>query len=199
MEKKMTLLRQSVAILVALTMVLGMAASPAFASAPTKEKVTYLGSGKVEVDFLGDVEYRNPKVKVKDTSGKTYKAAIYAMDDDELKFQIKKYKTGKTYKFTIRGIRAEFTSKFGKVKGTVKIKKASQTTNISASKAKSIALNHAASHYGASKAQCYNVLVKKDWDDGIHVYDVEFQEGHWEYEYEISMAGKILKYDRDYD
>lgn len=199
MEKRMTLLRLPIVCLVALAMVLGLAASPAFASAPAKEKVKYLGNGKVEVDFWDDVEYRNVKVTVKDTSGKKYKASIYELDDDELKFNIKKYKSGKTYKFTISGVRAEFTSKFGKVKGTVKIKKASKAKNISASKAKSIALDDAAKRYNVSKSQFHNTHVKKDRDNGIAVYDVEFRTTTHEYEYEISMTGKILKHEREWD
>ncbi|MCI9596823.1 MAG: hypothetical protein HFE75_05900 [Firmicutes bacterium] len=199
MEKKMTLWRVPVACLMAFLMVLGLAASPVFASAPAKERVKYLGSGKVEVDFWNDAEYRNVKVTVKDTSGKKYKASIYDLDDDEIKFKIRKYKSGKTYKFTISGVRAEYTSKFGKVKGTVKIKKASKTKNISASKAKSIALNDAAKRYGVSKSQVYNLYAKKDRDDGVTVYEVEFRTRTHEYEYEISMSGRILKRDRDYD
>lgn len=199
MEKKMTLLRAPIACLVALAMVLGLAASPVFASAPAKEKVKYLGSGKVEVDFWDDVEYRNVKVTVKDTSGKKYKASIYDLDDDEIKFRIKKYKTGKTYKFTISGVRAEYTSKFSKVKGTDKIKKAAKTKSISASKAKSIALDDAAKRFGVSKSQVYNLHAKKDRDDGVTVYEVEFRTRTHEYEYEISMSGKILKRDRDFD
>lgn len=199
MEKRMTLLRLPIVCLVALAMVLGLAASPAFASAPAKEKVKYLGNGKVEVEFWDDVEYRNVKVTVKDTSGKKYKASIYELDDDELKFNIKKYKAGKTYKFTISGVRAEFTSKFGKVKGTVKIKKASKAKNISASKAKSIALDDAAKRYNVPKSQFHNIHVKKDRDNGIAVYDVEFRTTTHEYEYEISMTGKILKHEREWD
>lgn len=199
MEKKMTLLRAPIACLVALAMVLGLAASPVFASAPAKEKVKYLGSGKVEVDFWDDVEYRNVKVTVKDTSGKKYKASVYDLDDDEIKFRIKKYKTGKTYKFTISGVRAEYTSKFAKVKGTVKIKKASAAKNISASKAKSIALSDAEKRFGVSKSQVYNLRAKKDRDDGVTVYEVEFRTKTHEYEYEISMSGKILKRDQDFD
>ncbi len=199
MEKGMRWLRLPTAVLIALIMVLGLAASPAFASAPTKEKVNYLGSGKVKVEFLEDVDYRKAKVTVKDTSGKKYKASIYDMDDDELKFRIKKCKEGKTYKFTIKGIRAEYTSKFGKVKGTVKVKKPSHGKNISADKAKSIAMNDAAKRYNVSKSEFHYVHVKKDRDDGITVYEVEFRTATYEYSYDISMSGKILKHDRDWD
>ncbi len=143
MEKGMRLLRLPAAVLIALIMALSLAAPPAFASAPTKEKVTYLGRGKVEVSFLEDAEYRNVKVTVRDTSGKRYKASIYGIDDDELKFRIKKCKAGKTYKFTISGVRAEFTSKFGKVKGTFRVKKAFRTKRVRAAEAKTIAVPRA--------------------------------------------------------
>ncbi len=168
------------------------------ASAPSKEKVSYLGSGKVEVDFLGDVEYRKPKVTVKDASGKKYKASIYKLDDDEIKFKIKNYKAGKKYKFTITGIREEYTSKYGKVKGKVTIKKESKK-NISLKKAKNIAINDAVKRYQVSKNQVTYLHGKKDWEDGVAVYEVEFLANNMKYEYVVSIKGKILERDRDLD
>ncbi len=196
MESKMMRgLRTPVAILMALALVMGLVAAPAFAASPDKEKVKYLGKGKVEVEFWQDVDYRNPKVKVKDTSGKTYKAAIYDRDDDELKFRIRDYKAGKTYKFTIQGVRAEYTSKFGSVSGKVKIKKANKGAVITAERAKEIALKDA----GLTESQVYRLRAHKDYDDGRAYYDVSFKTKKKEYDYEISMKGKILERDIDWN
>ena len=194
MESKMMRgLRIPVAVLMALALVMGVAAAPSFAAAPDKEKVKYLGKGKVEVEFWQDVDYKNTKVQVEDTSGKAYKAKIYDKDDDELKFRIQDYKKGETYKFTIQGIRAEYTSKFGSVSGKVTIKKADKSANITAQRAKEIALEDA----GLTKSQVYRLKAHKDYDDGKAYYEVSFKTKKKEYDYEISMKGRIL--DKDID
>lgn len=203
MENRICLTRLSVAIVLILALVMGLAASPSFAAAPHKEKVKYLGKGKVEVEFHDDVDYRKTKVTVRDTSGKKYKASIYKKDDDEIRFRIKKYKTGKTYKFTIRGVRDEDTRSYGKVTGKVKIKKAvKKTTYISKSKAKSIAYSDAKKRTGVKSF--YALDIDRDWDDGVRVWDVQFKGKtstyEYEYDYEIrEKGGKILKRDIDRD
>lgn len=119
MKKKM---RLPIAMLLSLMLTLSMTAVPSFAgSAPSIEDVEYEGSGKVDVEFYGDVQYKKTKVTVKDSSGKKYSASILHKDDDDIKFKIKKYKTGKTYKFTISGIKRYGASKYTSVKGKVKI------------------------------------------------------------------------------
>lgn len=203
MENRIRLTRLPVAIVLILALVMGLAASPSFAAAPHKEKVKYLGKGKVEVEFDDDVDYRRTKVTVRDTSGKKYKASIYKKDDDEIRFRIKKYKKGKTYKFTIRGVRDEDTRSYGKVTGKVKIKKAvKKTTYISKSKAKSIAYSDAKKRTGVKSF--YALDIDRDRDDGVRVWEVQFKgkTGTYEYEYDYEIrekGGKILKRDIDRD
>lgn len=188
--------RLQVALSVMLVLVIGLGVTPAFAAAPTKEKVKYLGNGKVEVDFRQDVNYKKTKVSVKDTSGNTYKVSIYERDDDELKFRIKNYKAGKTYNFTITGIRAEHTSKYGKVTGKVKIPKVdSNAKNITAKEARDIALKDA----DVELSDVYDLEVEKDRDGGEVKYEVSFKAGGWEYDYEISLKGKILWKEKERD
>ena len=62
--------------------------------------------------------------------------------------------------------------------------------------AKSAALQHA----GVSESDASFVKVKLDEDDGIYLYEVEFQVGRTEYEYEIhASTGSILKAETDWD
>ena len=69
--------------LMAVVFAIGTAAVPAItkksivnaSSKPVIEEVEYKGNGKVEVDFYGKVQYKNPKVVVKG-NGKSYKARI---------------------------------------------------------------------------------------------------------------------------
>ena len=52
---------------------------------------------------------------------------------------------------------------------------------------------------GFSVAQVTRLRTEYEMDDGIPRYNVEFHEGDWEYEFEISATdGKILSYDKDY-
>lgn len=157
------------------------------------EKVKYLGKGKVEVEFRNDVDYKNVKVTVKDTSGKTYKTSVYKKDDDELRFKVKSYKTGKTYKFTITGVKKEGAKTYGKATGSFKIKKAA--TSITAAQAKAIALKDA----GLTAAQVRDLEVEKDRDNGVTKYEVSFEAGGYDYDYDISLTGKILKKEKERD
>ena len=69
-----------------------------------------------------------------------------------------------------------------------------ETTLIGKDKAKSIALKHA----GFSANDVTGLQVEYDKDDGIPVYEVEFDKGHKEYSYEIhGETGKILSWEID--
>ena len=67
-------------------------------------------------------------------------------------------------------------------------------TYISVDEAKQIALNHAS----VSEANADIEKVEFDTDDGIPYYEVEFEVGDDDYEYEIhAISGTILDYDQD--
>lgn len=109
-------------IATAMLLAFGLTLAPVSAySAPSIEDVEYEGNGRVDVEFWQDVSYRNCKVKVKDTKGNSYKTTILERDDDGITFRIKKYKTGRTYNFTVKGVKVWGTDKYKSVKGKVKI------------------------------------------------------------------------------
>lgn len=67
--------------------------------------------------------------------------------------------------------------------------------SISADEAKAIAIQHA----GVNAADVHRVHVKKDYDHGRSVYEVEFWANAAEYDYDISEdSGEILKSSTDY-
>ena len=69
-----------------------------------------------------------------------------------------------------------------------------QTSEISAEKAKQIALSHAG--LGAATF----TKVELDTDDGIKVYEIEFKVGNVEYEYDINVSnGAIIKSSSEID
>jgi hypothetical protein len=178
--------------------------SVAFASVPKKEEVKYKGSGKVEVEFYGDVTWKStPKVTVKDSSGKAYKTSIISYDDDEIDFKIKEYKKGKKYSFKISKVRKSGTKKYGTVKGSVSIPKKSGKTT-SRDKAKKIALNHAVKKYKINKSEIYDYDVEKDTYKGKPVWEIDFEaekDGEiFSYDYKIHRnSGKILHYEQELD
>ncbi len=195
--KKIT--RVFTVLTVMMTMLFG-AQTGAFAAAPTIEDIEHTGKGRIEVDFHQDVQYKNSKVVVKDTKGNKYKVKNIYRDDDDMKFTIKNYKKGRTYKITIKGVRKQGTSKYGKVTGKVKIPKASST--ISRSKAISIAENHAKKTWGATGF--YNEDAEKDYYNGKSVWEVDFEGTEngatYEYEYKINRSsGKIMYSNRELD
>lgn len=116
--------------LMAVVFAIGAAAVPAIAkksivnasSKPAIKEVEYKGKGKVEVDFYGKVQYKNPKVVVKG-NGKTYKAKIVDLDDDDLDFKTSARKTGKKYKFTIKGIKKRGVGSYTSVSGYYRVDK----------------------------------------------------------------------------
>jgi len=99
----------------------GLEASAAKSNVPKFEDIDYEGNGRVDVDFCSRVVYKDAKVKVKDSDGKSYTASIVARDNDEVDFKIKNFATGKTYTFTISGIKVSGTDKYTSVTGKVKI------------------------------------------------------------------------------
>ena len=119
-------------------------------------------------------------------------------------------KSGTTYKFKVRSYRNalgyKYYSDFETI--TVTTKKAASSAGsgsnsgssassglIGTAKAKSIALSNA----GISASNASFTKVELDYDDGIHVYEIEFISGNYEYEYEINAnTGKIVSYDREY-
>lgn len=65
---------------------------------------------------------------------------------------------------------------------------------ISSDEAKQIALQHA----NLSDNQVTFIKVSQDYDDGIHIYEVEFHYNNREYNYDINaINGTILSYEQD--
>lgn len=187
-------------IFVTAAMMIMTAAVPASAASPKNESVKYEGKGKVEVEFRSKVKYRNASVTVKDTSGKKYSAYIVDRDSNDLDFRIRNYKAGKTYKFTIKGVKKRGTSKYGSVTGTVKIPAPAASSEVTSTKAYEAAVLDAVSVYGMDAASVTLLKSHLDRDDGVRLYEIEFT-GYvgstlMEFEYEVSVStGKIL--DRD--
>ena len=67
---------------------------------------------------------------------------------------------------------------------------------ISKAKAKDIALKAA----GVKESEIFDYEIELDRDDGVASYEISFQAGNIEYEYDIKASdGKILKAEKDFD
>ncbi len=156
------------------------------------EHVDYLGSYKVDVEFDHDVKYKNVKVAVRSGS-KSYKAKIYRKDEDELRFLLpSKCRTqGRSYTFTISGVAERGRSYYSTASGKVTVPKSS----ISKAKARDIAIKHSK----VNRSRVYDVEVDRENDYGKYYWEVTFKAGHYDYEYHITMNGKIRWYDKEYD
>lgn len=108
-------MKKSFALLLVAALLLS--AVPAFAASASIRKIEYEGSGKVEVEFKQDVQYKSAKVKVWDEDGKSYSARIRDKDEDDLSFKVSSIAAGKEYKFTISGVRAGKSGSYGSVSG----------------------------------------------------------------------------------
>ncbi len=68
------------------------------------------------------------------------------------------------------------------------------TTGITKDQALQVALDHA----GYKKSDVLFPTVKKDFDDGMEIWEVKFYVGLYEYQYDISVAnGQIIDFDLD--
>ncbi len=58
----------------------------------------------------------------------------------------------------------------------------------------------ALAHAGLTEDQVQRLHSKRDWEDGIPVFEVEFVSRGYEYDYEIhAQTGTILDFDREWD
>ena len=171
---------------------------PVSAAAPQKKSIKYEGYGKVELEFRSNVQWKNAKVTVKDSTGKAYSVKILNKDNDEIEFKILQFKQGQKYTCTVSGVRQGRSGSYGKVSGSVTI----PTTKVSESKAVSIALNDAVKKYKIKKADAKGIDLDISRYRGKKVFEIEFRAKKngrmYEFEYKVDPAtGKILKREID--
>lgn len=122
---------------------------------------------------------------------------------------VKNLKAGTSYVFRVRAyFKAADTYYYGELSDAFKVKTASasavktsatepvKASLIGASKAGSVALSHA----GLAKSQVRDFECELDNERGVKVYEVSFDYGRYDYEYEIdAVSGKILRSEKERD
>ncbi len=73
---------------------------------------------------------------------------------------------------------------------------AAPSTSVTEAEAKATALKHA----GVNESDIYTYTCKRDFENGVEVYEIDFKCAGYEYDYEIAVAtGKIVKSNKEVD
>ena len=117
-------------------------------------------------------------------------------DDGRKEYEIEFYCNGTEYDYEIDAKTGQIISFDKDFEGKRPVTTETTGQEISAEEAKAIALKDA----GLTEGQVSKLKVHRDRDDGIVKYEVEFEKGNVEYDYEINAAtGNILKAEKDID
>ena len=132
----------------------------------------------------------------------TFVQANKDFDDGIQKYDIEFYCNGKEYDYEINAsngeiIQYDYDMEYNYIPNnntTNNQGNVNTTANISAERAKEIALSHA----GLASNQVTFKRTELDFDNGIQKYEVEFYYNNREYSYEIdSNTGNIISYEQD--
>ena len=85
------------------------------------KRSVYEGNGVVEVDFIRDVRYDDPRLSVTDSTGVSVAADIINTDDDDIKFRIENAVPGETYAYTFTGISARRGGEAIEAQGSIRV------------------------------------------------------------------------------
>ncbi|MDY3926569.1 MAG: stalk domain-containing protein [Anaerotignum sp.] len=143
------------------------------------------------------IALQDAKLKEKDVTFVTTKSNH---DDGRKIYEVEFYYDDVEYDYEIDARTGEILDFDKEIEGKKhtdeKETKKEATDEITVEQAKDIALKDA----GLTEGQVSKLKVKKDHDDGVVKYKVEFEKDNTEYEYEINAeTGKILKSEKDID
>lgn len=171
------------------------------------ENLKVSAKSKNSVSLKWDKEKRATgyQVYIYDSASKKYvKKAVVKSNSAT----IKNLKAGVSYKFKVRAyFKADGKYYYGDFSDVLSVKtkanassaassSSSKQSVIGNSKASSIALNHAK----LKKSQVRDFECKLDVENGVRVYEVDFEHGRYDYEYDINAkTGKIIRWEKDAD
>lgn len=181
-----------------------------------KQKSTTQNANQQKSAVIGIEKAKQIAIKNAGVSVSSVRFDDQEYDEEEQVYEFEFYSNGTEYEYDIDAYTGKILSveKETKVKSSVETKqtepkKDKATVNmkqknkpqkhsdvIGKEKALSIALSHA----GLSRSDVNIDEIELDEDDGVKLYEVEFESGSFEYEYEIhARNGKILDYEVEQD
>lgn len=122
----------------------------------------------------------------------------FDVDDGVPSYELEFYVNGNEYEYDIHAVSGEILKSEHDMKHSKSNQKpaANKSAQISKEEAIDIALNHA----GLTRAQVTFDDVELDEEDGRLIWEIEFDSGNWEFEYDIDALTKdILDFEKDYD
>ena len=120
---------------------------------------------------------------------------------------VKNLKAGTTYKFKVRAFfKADSKKYYGEFSDVLSVKTKANSAAASSSAQKNSVIGNtkageiALSHASLKKSQVRDFSCKLDYENGVQVYEVEFEYGRYDYEYDINAkTGKIIRWEKDAD
>jgi uncharacterized membrane protein YkoI/beta-lactamase regulating signal transducer with metallopeptidase domain len=168
------------------------------AAVPARDTGSHIGEARAKSIALGNADVTEAQT--------TYITARLDYDDGRIDYDVDFLVGNTEYEYEIDAVSGSIIEydretenrqpRNKSVPATRPVVPADPSNYIGEARAKSIALSHA----GLSEAQVTRLRVKLDRDDGRAVYEVDFNNGRMEYEYEINATnGDIHEADAEYD
>ena len=118
----------AMAVLAALVLTVPALAFSAVTDPAAQFRTEYDGNGRVEIDFRGDVMYKNLAVTAADPSGNAQTVTILEADDDDLTFRIENVLPATVYTFTVSGVKLPGGADYETLSGEVTTPAAGETS-----------------------------------------------------------------------
>ena len=163
------------------------------------ENNTVNNTGEISLDKAKEIALSHAGLSADQV---TFVQANMDFDDGIQKYDIEFYCNGQEYDYEINSyngqiIQFDYDMEYNYIPNNNTVNYQSNVNaiaNISAERAKEIALSHA----GLASNQVTFKRIKLDFDDGIKKYDIEFYYNYREYSYEIDAnTGNIISYELD--
>lgn len=126
----------------------------------------------------------------------------FDVDDGVPSYELEFYVNGNEYEYDIHAVSGEILKSEHDMKQSKQAQKSKQkpAANKSAQISKDEAIDIALKHAGLTRSQVSFDDVELDKDDGRLIWEVEFDSGNWEFEYDIDALTKdILDFEKEYD
>lgn len=114
-------------ILTALILTMTTTAFSAMTEPAPAFRAEYDGNGRVEIDFRGDVMYKNLSVTAVDPDGNSQTVTILETDDDDLTFRIDNILPSTVYTFTVSGVKLRGGADYESLSGEIATPAAGET------------------------------------------------------------------------